>query len=651
MRISFIALFLCFTSLSFGQYSYFYENYEFKEGYGFDSIDTRYTKEEEVVLYQHTAREYIVEDDGFFEYVLVHEIKYINSDKAVEENNKVYIPIGGSTKVLKEECRVITKSGISTLNKKSIRETEGDENTRQYRYFAVESLEKGSIVEFFYIIRKNASYQGNYVYLQSSVPKQRLIYEIISPSHLVFLSKSRNGFPEPNEWQVEGEDLNFLHFEATHIPAIKEELFANTNANKMQLIFRLGQNTDRDDLMMNTYSRISDVIWGNTHTSDKKEIKELTKILKSLKLEGKELKDQIFDIETYVKSNYSVVDNSSDELSNIQAILKNKFCSEQGIVRMLGSLYEAAGIEHEIVLTNDRFDSYLDREFDCYCFLRDYLIYFPEVDDYLQPIATLFRLGLVRDDLRGNLGLFISSTKVGDVSTAISEIREIPFDSYLKHRSDMTIQVRLSDDLDKAEVKSSRLWTGYSAVVGARYSYVNESDRKELDDRLQDMQIEGMTVKRFELENEGVENVSKKPFIVHMDYESSSMLEVAGEALILKVGVVIGPQSQLYQEEKRTLAVDQDNNRNYDRKIEIEIPEGYHCSNLDDLNIYAVLGEESDPSAIFKSTYKVEGNKVSVTLIEYYTQPIVPIEQYDAFAAVVNAAADFNKVKLVFRPN
>ena len=651
MKVLFTTIVLFISSLCFGQHTYFYENYEFKEGFGFDSIDTRYANEEEVILYEHIAREFVVEDDGFYEYLLSHEIRYINSDKAIEENNKVYIPFGGTTKILKEECRVIKKSGISTLDKKAIRETEGDEGTRQFRYFAVESLEKGSIVEYFYIIRKNASYQGTYAYMQGSVPKQKLVYEIISPSHLVFLSKGTNGFPEPKEWQVEGEDLNFLHFEAAHIPGIKEELFANTNANKMQLIFRLGQNTARDDLMMNTYSRISDVIWGNTHTADKKEIKQLSKILKGLKLDGKELKDQIFDIEAYVKSNYSVVNNSNDELSNIKAILKNKFCNEQGIVRMLGSLYEAAGIEHEIVLSNDRFDSYLDREFDCYCFLSDYLIYFPEIDEYLQPVATLFRLGLVRDDLRGNYGLFISSTKVGEISTAISEIRAIPFDSYMTHRSDMDIQVRLSDDLDKAEVKSKRLWTGYSAVMGARYSYVNESDRKELDEALQNMQIEGMTVTKFELENEGVENVGKEPFIVHMDYESSSMLEIAGEALILKVGVVIGPQSELYQEEKRKLPVDQDNNRNYDRKIEIEIPEGYHCSNLDDLNIYAVLGEEKNPAAIFKSTYTLEGNKVEVTLIEYYTQPQVPIEDYDAFAAVVNAAADFNKVKLVFKPN
>jgi len=650
MRISIFALFLSFSCLCSGQHTYFYENYDFKEAFGFDSIDTRYTNSDEVLLYEHIAREFIVEDDGFYEYLLTHEIRYVNSDKAVEENNKVYIPIGGSTEVLREECRVITKSGISKLDKKSIREIEGDEGNRQFRYFAVESLEKGSIVEFFHIIRKKASYQGTYTTLQESIPKQKLIYEIISPSHLVFLTKGYNGLPEAEDLDVEGEDVNFLRFTVNHLAPVKEELFANMGANSMRLLYRLGQNTANNDLMMNTYSRISDNVWGNTHTEEKKEIKKLSKVLKSLKLSEKDKRQQIFEIETYVKTNYSMVENSNDELSNIASILKNKYFNELGAVRLLGSLYQIAGIDHEIVLSNDRFKAYLDREFDCYCFLSDYLIYFPDVDDYLQPVATLFRLGLIRDDIRGNWGLFISNTTVGEVSTALSEIREIPFDPYTAHRSDMDIKVRLSDDLDKAEVISTRSWTGYTAVMGARYSYVNESDRKELDELLQNMRIEGMTVNRFELENEGVEHLGKDPFLVHMDYESSSMLEMAGDALILKVGVVIGPQSELYQEEKRTLPVEQDHNRNYDRKIEVEIPEGYYCINLDDLNIFALLGDEKKPDAIFKSFYSVEKNKVKVTLIEYYTQPKIPLEQYDLFAKVVNAAADFNKVKLVFKP-
>lgn len=41
---------------------------------------------------------------------------------------------------------------------------------------------------------------------------------------------------------------------------------------------------------------------------------------------------------------------------------------------------------------------------------------------------------------------------------------------------------------------------------------------------------------------------------------------------------------------------------------------------------------------------------MTVVVEEFYKTNRLPLEDYDQFAAVINAAADFNKVRLVFRP-
>lgn len=51
---------------------------------------------------------------------------------------------------------------------------------------------------------------------------------------------------------------------------------------------------------------------------------------------------------------------------------------------------------------------------------------------------------------------------------------------------------------------------------------------------------------------------------------------------------------------------------------------------------------------VFSSNYEVNGNKVTVTIDEYYKQFYFPLSLFEDYTRVINAAADFNKVVLVF---
>jgi hypothetical protein len=60
-----------------------------------------------------------------------------------------------------------------------------------------------------------------------------------------------------------------------------------------------------------------------------------------------------------------------------------------------------------------------------------------------------------------------------------------------------------------------------------------------------------------------------------------------------------------------------------------------------------VLDNDGKPMAFFTSDYKLEGGKLIITIIESYNALELPIEKYNDFREVINAASDFNKITLV----
>ena len=117
---------------------------------------------------------------------------------------------------------------------------------------------------------------------------------------------------------------------------------------------------------------------------------------------------------------------------------------------------------------------------------------------------------------------------------------------------------------------------------------------------------------------------------------------------MFKIGNIIGPQTELYQEHERQNPIDMQYPVDYKRIITIEIPQGYVVKGLDDLKIDIYQDEKGQKINRFISDYKLEGNKLTVTANEFYDKISMPAKDYEAFRAVINAAADFNKLVLVF---
>jgi len=138
-----------------------------------------------------------------------------------------------------------------------------------------------------------------------------------------------------------------------------------------------------------------------------------------------------------------------------------------------------------------------------------------------------------------------------------------------------------------------------------------------------------------------------KPIEFIIDFESEAFVEIAGNHYLFKVGELIGPQMQLYQETERKLPLEDEYTRTYYRTINIKIPKGYHVANANDINIDHSFSKDGKKVLMFKSFYEIEGDILKITADEFYYITKISKEFYEDYRTVINSAADFNKVTLV----
>jgi hypothetical protein len=136
-------------------------------------------------------------------------------------------------------------------------------------------------------------------------------------------------------------------------------------------------------------------------------------------------------------------------------------------------------------------------------------------------------------------------------------------------------------------------------------------------------------------------------FEMTCDFKTSNFIEKAGPRVLFKVGLLIGLQIEMYRDEQRTSMVENDNNRNYGRIIKIHLPAGYTVKNVEQLKMNFSYSNDDKTPFLFKSDFETKGNILEIKISEFYKEIFVPVDRYEDFRKVVNAAADFNKVTLV----
>lgn len=611
-------------------------------------------EEESLIAYfKKVTSDFQFEDSNLVEYKLEHNIYFVNSDEAIEAINKIYLPVGYGSSLEKQKARVITPSGkVNNLDKSKLLEAENEETGQKVTYFAFEGIEKGSFIEYFYIIKKNPVVYGNRISIQAEYPIKTFEFDLFSPENLIFKFKSFNNLQEVEVNELE-DRINWS-LRAKNIPALIGEEFAAPSAEHQFVIYALDKNLAGNVNDITTYSDVAKNLFNSFNEELKrkteKKLEKLAKEIGTHKLKDDEAK--IRAVESYIKRNFYLKEGNSEALSELDAVLDSKLANDKGIMHLFLALFEREEIATEIVITTNRNIMRFDKEFEAFNYLKEYLIYFPSSNSYLSPEDAESRYPYPNFNYTDNYGLFISGVQIGDFVSAVSEIKYIDPIPKEKNIDGIYMKVKFDkDDLNTIHADLNKSFFGYTGMfIHPFIDLVNEENRTNLAKNILESFTENAKDIEVTYENDNPALFGIEPLNLKYTFKTDDLVEKAGNKYLFKVGKLIGRQIEMYEEKERNLPIAERHHRTYDRVLEIEIPEGYQITNLNDINIENTIVEADKPIMHFKSYYQLDGNVLRVVADEFYQKNYVPVEEYENYRKVINSAADFNEITLILEP-
>ena len=641
-------LFLFITSTSFTQTVPFFKSYnwELNPKYTIESSD-----KDMIAIKDKVVTEFIFEDQNLIEYYLEHKILWLNSDDRIEEYTKVYLPSANDASQVVINVRIIKKTGeIIVLDKSRILGSENGKTGIKFNYFSIDAIEKGSIIEYYYVAKRRPKLQGAMVDIESDYHKQTVEFDLYAPSNLSFSFKSFN--LETTVKKIENiTEKTHWKFSAKDVKAVNKEEKAPYNAAIGFIMYKLHENTANNAIITSYYNVAQNLFDFYYSTYSELEKKLIHKFAKNFKFD-EDLKDEnkarIIDL--FIKENIYISENDSENLTNV---LKTKTANETGVIKLYIALFEKFNVTHEMVLTSNRLLLKFDKDFEATNFLQEFLFYFPASKKYLSPSKFGTRFGFPPPYFMNNFGLFITGYDINGNRKAFSEVKFIEGIPASLSSDEMLIEVNFNTkDLTKNTIALERKLNGYYAMNLHPFMNLIQPNRiNEVIDQyfVQNSDKNAKVLKR-EFINEDPSLFGVKPFVVKFDISSEYFVEKTGDKYLFKLGDLIGPQMEMQQEKKRILPLEAEFNRSYYRTIKIHIPEGYQISNLEDIIIKNSYATKDKELFIFDSYYTLEGDVLTVTADEHYRETFVAPEIFEAYRTVINSAADFNKVTLILEP-
>lgn len=651
-KLLFNTIALLSATILFAQ-NYSFKNYNWDEKITSLEIPENYKNQNEVILDKTIKIEIVVEGNKAIQYYLLHEKTYINADDAIERNNKIYVPFYENETVVTNKVRVILKNGkIITLDKNDIKEEIDEEKQMKYNYFAINGLEKGAVIERILLLEEAPDLKGKTLFLQEEYPIVNLNFELIFPSHLSFKTKSYNGLSEAKSGAEEDKEKTILTISEKDIIGIADdEKFSNWNSKLKMFRYKLDENYKSGAKNLNNYKEFSTNIYERFHPEyDKKELKDIAEFCKQIQ-KSTDLQEQIWNIENKIKKTITY-DRYVDSKENISAILKAKQANQTDVLKLYIAILKNFEIENNIVLTSSRFKIPFDSDFESYENLNDILLYFPNIKKYLTPTEIDYRIPLYPDFLGNNNGLFIKEKIFSGIAMGIGEVKFIEIPGVDITHDEMDILIDFSKDIENPTITNKISFGGYTALnFQPIKDFVSAEQYKTILKSIAENYTIDTEYKTLNTKFDGTENIGKNPYILEVTFDGKELIQKAGENYLFSVGQIIGKQTELYQENKRTLPVEINYPHAYLRKIKILLPKGVTVKNLEKLNMDKKTVIKDKTEAAFISTYTYSNNEINIENSEFYNIINYPIEKFEDYKAVINAAADFNKLVIILNKN
>ena len=637
-NIVFIIILFTYTISSYSQY---YKNYSWKEEVDTVDVEADHMNESSVGVFEKTIVEFV---SGKFSNTILkyethhYQIKVLN-DKGVSKHSNIVIPMNEVTNLIDIRVRIIDENGkLSEYDNNIISEIDDFESSVNFENFHLAGVKTNSTIEVLYTLEKQYNIHGNKILQKSYSIKKSEFLLIPGPTQGIIKTYSIDS-------KVKDTIIN-THpaktIKIADIPAIIDEEYATAIANRQRLSFQCplpDDNMNQEDYWENIVSNISPIMFPkNIHP---KIFEISSEVIQKNEINEYNIANKIDD---YVKNNFIISENDNVSLNNIDYILENKTSNDFSIIQVYTQLLTAAGINYEIIITSNRYYNRFDSEFFDPNMLREFLIYFPKEKKYIAPNRLEYRIGEAPFDLLGNYGIYIDRLLDFYFSEIIQSDK-----SY--SRIKRNIKVEFERKLKKIVIDEYQEYSGHWATNNR--SLLNFSDEEGLDafkDYLTASGIENKKVINYEIINaELFQKNYNTPFIVNSKISTESLTTKIKNGYQVKIGNVIGMQSQLYEDIDRFHPIEITYPNQYDYRIVVKIPKGYSIEGLEGLvfnkSYISLMGNKI---CKFESNYEINENELVISIQEYYKTLRYQKNRYNEFRDVINSAADFYNTSIRF---
>ena len=575
----------------------------------------------------------------FTEEVYVYETRHTKTKINRINNpldNEIIISKINVSEIVDVRAKIINRDTIISYGfdemKKMINSDDSDENYNNYK---LPNLNEEDIVEIMYTVKKDFNFNGNKI-IEESYPILLSKFILIENNFKsnIKIYNSNNSFV--SDIIFDGKKSKQIIF--NNLNATANEQYSTPIANKIKISYQCYEN--RDDVSQieywgNLVQNVSELFFPKT-VNEKAE--EILREIKNgyVKIPWNELKIANA-IDEYIKNNFVISDEDDPKLNDIEYILNNKISNDFSIIQVYSSLFKEANIEYEVAISCNRYFLKFDPELFDPNQLREFLIFLPNQEKYISPNRVEYRVSEAPEDLLGNYGIFIDK----DLDYYFSEITLFDQDfSQIKKN----IEVNISRNLNKTKINESRLFSGYWAITNRKYIYLSENEKTDFlvdfftVNGLDNKKVSNYNIKNFDISH----NTYNTPLEITSTISTSDLIEEKDGLTYLKIGKVIGLQSNLFDEKERINPIEINFPNSYDYNIKVNIPRGYKIVDFSELNkSKEYISVDGNSTAKFLSKATVNGNVLNINIKEYYKELRYSKKRYQEFREVINAAAKF----------
>ncbi|MBD3638323.1 MAG: DUF3857 domain-containing protein [Crocinitomicaceae bacterium] len=625
--------------------------FPFHKNHNWEKKPVQETKDLEKEMYYYTkyllSAEYIYDgyEGQYFKYETEHYKVKLSTDAAIEEFNKVYIPMEDVERIARLDARVIKKDRIVELDPK-VEKFYSEDKDEQYYYFPLSQLELGDEIEVIYTVQKEPEFDGDQFFFQSDIPIYDFEFYFITPNDAYFDFLAHNGLKEPvlidtilqkHQWYIQMDS----------IPAYEPEYFSEYNNTAMKLDVSLRGFNSPTDKSYSPYEQFNEILNRVYNVEfDKKEVKALKKINEEIGVyDTRDKVEKIRKIENFIKTGLVVTSGMHDQ--TMDEIEETRKANSIGSILMYMGLCEEADIQYQYGFISDRYDTGLSAEIESMYFLQNYFMYFPEVKKYLAPLDFTTRLGYLKADWVPNNGYFLKQKKIPEPTTEW-EVRPVVGTTADDNKDSMIIRINLHDNRIDCDLTVERHVNGYIAGEYQTYYYLySNHKKKDKHEELLNFFKDNSKFKMTEIHNVEPEDAFAKPLIIKGKATELyvPLFEVADTKTIFRLGHLFGEHTDINELKKKKNDFVFGNPLKRSRTIIVTLPEGAKITNLE--SVFQTEDYVALDDILMSVSVELKGNVLTVIARQEYLKHRYSIENKEEVINAFRYYDELTKMNLI----